>query len=82
MFSQALPLRYNFPTDPAAVNLHPAELDEIIVHHYLRTERYDRHRIFRSEADYQAFLVQPLEGVDLRFQADVRRTVGPAYPFT
>ena len=79
--TRALPLRYNFPNDPAAVRLHTGELDQVVVHHYLRTWAYDRHRIFRSAADYHAFLAQPLEGVDQRFQADVRRTVGERYPF-
>ena len=79
--TRALPLRYNFPNDPAAVRLHTGELEQVVVHHYLRTWAYDRHRIFRSAADYHAFLAQPLEGVDQRFQADVRRTVGERYPF-
>jgi hypothetical protein len=79
--SRALSLRYNFPNDPAAVRLHPGELDHVVVHHYLRTSAYDRHRIFRSAADYQVFLAQPLDGVDQRFQADVRRLVGETYPF-
>ena len=79
--TRALPLRYNFPNDPAAVRLHPGELEQVVVHHYLRTWAYDRHRIFRSAGDYHAFLSQPLEGVDQCFQADVRRTVGDSYPF-
>jgi hypothetical protein len=79
--TRALSLRYNFPNDPAAVRLHPGELDHVVVHHYLRTWAYDRHCIFRSDVDYQAFLAQPLEGVDQRFQADVRRMVGDTYPF-
>ena len=79
--TRALPLRYNFPNDPAAVRLHAGELDQVVVHHYLRTWAYDRHRIFRSAGEYHAFLCQALEGVDQRFQADVRRTVGDTYPF-
>jgi hypothetical protein len=79
--TRELPLRYNFPNDPEAVRLHPGELDRVVIHHYLRTDVYDRHRIFRSAGAYQAFLAQPLDGVHQRFQADVRRLVGAEYPF-
>jgi hypothetical protein len=80
--TRALPLRYNFPNDPAAVSLHPGELDQVVIHHYLRTGIYDRHRIFVSAEEYQRFLARPLDGlVDQRFQAAVRRFVGDVYPF-
>jgi hypothetical protein len=79
--TRALPLRYNFPNDPRAVALHPGELEHIVVHHYLRTDEYDRHRIFCSAAAYTAFLALTLEGVHQRFQDDVRWLVGDRYPF-
>ena len=48
----------------------------LLVYHYLRTEAYHRHRIFRSADEYEAFLAQPLEGVNRRFQEAVRRMAG------
>jgi hypothetical protein len=77
----ALPMRYNFPNDSLAETMYPDELSHVTVFHYLRTDKYDRHRIFASARAYAAFLSLPLTGVDLSFQNAVRRVVGSDYPF-
>ena len=77
----ALPMRYNFPNDGRAVSLHPDELSRISILHYLRTSRYDRHRIFTNSVEYSRFLAMSLDGVDLIFQQAVSRIVGSQFPF-
>jgi hypothetical protein len=77
----ALPMRYNFPNDAIAEQLHPDELDHVAIFHYLRTEPFDRHRIFASRDEYESFLSLPLDGVNARFQQAVRRVIGETYPF-
>jgi hypothetical protein len=77
----ALPVRYNFPNDPIAARLYPDDAERIVVFHYLRTDRYDRHAIFVDRTQYESFLSQSLTGVDLRFQREVRSLLGAAYPF-
>jgi hypothetical protein len=51
------------------------------VFHYLRTETFDRARIFANAAEYDGFLHAPLEGVNRIFQQYVRKLLGPDYPF-
>jgi hypothetical protein len=77
----ALPMRFNFPNDTSAVSRYPDELDQVAVFHYLRTETFDRARIFANAAEYDRFLHAPLEGVDRIFQQYVRKILGPNYPF-
>jgi hypothetical protein len=79
--TRALPARYNFPNDPRAASLHPDELGEVAIFHYLRTERYDRHKIFRDASQYDSFMRLQLTGVDAVFQQKVREIVGSDYPF-
>lgn len=79
--TRALPMRYNFPNDPIADRLHPSELANVVVFHYLRTGRFDRQRIFAGEAEYRDFLALDLAGSDQVFQQAVRRLLGDAYPF-
>jgi hypothetical protein len=79
--SWALPIRYNFPNDQRAVSLHEDELARVTIFHYLRTEKYDRHKIFRSAAEYDSFINLPLTGVDAVFQQKVREIFGSDYPF-
>jgi hypothetical protein len=79
--SWALPIRYNFPNDQRAVSLHEDELARVTIFHYLRTEKYDRHKIFRSAAEYDSFINLPLTGVDAVFQQMVREIFGSDYPF-
>jgi hypothetical protein len=77
----ALPMRYNFPNDPIAEQLHPTELEHVVIHHYLRTGQFDRHHIFASRENYEAFLSLPLSGVNAKFQEAVRSMFGDRYPF-
>ena len=79
--AQALPMRYNFPNDPIAERLHPGELKEVVIYHYLRTATFDRHQIFASAENYQDFLGLQLEGVNRCFQDSVRQLFGASYPF-
>ena len=69
----ALPMRFNFPNDTSAVSRYPDELDHVAVFHYLRTETFDRARIFANAAEYDRFLDAPLEGVNRVFQQYVRK---------
>jgi hypothetical protein len=77
----ALPMRYNFPNDPIAEQMYPAELDRAVVFHYLRTDTFDRHQIFVTTEQYERFLALHLQGVNRRFQEAVRTIIGERYPF-
>jgi hypothetical protein len=77
----ALPMRYNFPNDANAERLHPEELRNVAIVHYLRTAEFDRHRIFASADAYAAFLAQPLSGVNRVFREAVVATLDVRYPF-
>jgi hypothetical protein len=77
----ALPLRYNFPNDIVAERMHPDEARQIVIFHYLRTDKFDRHTIFTTAQHYQQFLDLDLAGVNSAFQDAVRRIVGQTYPF-
>jgi capsular polysaccharide biosynthesis protein len=79
--TRALPARYNFPNDERAASLHPDELGKVAIFHYLRTEKYDRHKIFRDAAQYHSFMRLQLTGVDAVFQHKVREILGSDYPF-
>lgn len=79
--TEALPMRYNFPNDPVAEAMYPEELSGALVIHYLRTERFDRHRIFASESAFENFLDLPLVGSDRVFQRRVHEITGGNYPF-
>jgi hypothetical protein len=77
----AMQLRYNFPNDRRAEVLHPDDLADLRVIHYLRTGRFDRQRIFGSTDAFDAFLGLPLEGSEAVFQARVRALTDGVYPF-
>jgi hypothetical protein len=77
----ALPMRYNFPNDRVAEQLYPQEAEEAVIHHYLRTTEFDRHQIFTSRSNYEAFLALPLNGINRRFQDAARAVIGENYPF-
>jgi len=77
----ALPMRYNFPNDAIAEQLYPDELAQVRIFHYLRTDTFDRQRIFVSAAEYGRFLSLPLSGSNLLFQRYVRSLIGVDYPF-
>ena len=79
--TEALPMRYNFPNDALADAMYPAELSSALVIHYLRTERFDRHRIFTSPSAFREFLELPLVGSDRVFQRRVHEITGGIYPF-
>jgi len=76
-----LPMRFNFPNDPVAETLYPEELESVRAIHYLRTDQFDRHRIFASADAYAQFLELPLEGANRSLQDAVRRVFGERYPF-
>ena len=77
-----LPMRFNYPNDDAAIPLHPGELENAVIFHYLRTHAFDRQKIFTSAGEYKDFLEMSLTGTNLAFQTSVRRILGPTYPFS
>jgi hypothetical protein len=77
----ALPMRYNFPNDPRAEQLYPSELERVVVFHYLRTDQFDRQKIFMTAESYSRFLSLPLEGVNETFRSAVVSRVGKDFPF-
>jgi hypothetical protein len=78
----ALPMQYNFPNDPIADTAYPADMDEIRLIHYLRTEHFDRHYIFSDRRSFDHFLSLKLSGSNLLFQQHVLHLTGGNYPFT
>jgi hypothetical protein len=78
---RSLPMRYNFPNDPIADRQYPDELARAATFHYLRTDSFDRHRIFASAAEYDRFLSLPLSGSNRAFQQHVEAILGIQYPF-
>lgn len=79
--TEALPMRYNFPNDPLADAMHAGELEQVKFMHYLRTEAFDRHRIFASAAEFGSFLRLELSGSNRVFQDRVREITAGTYPF-
>lgn len=80
--ANALPLRYNFPNDRIADGKYPDELNQVRLFHYLRTEKFDRHKIFADESAFEAFMKLDLVGSDRVFQAHVRDITRGEYPFS
>ena len=78
---RALPMRFNFPNDRNADRLHAAELDRVVLIHYLRDKIFDRHRIFCQPASFDQFLSMTLEGSDRVFQDRVVQITDGRYPF-
>ena len=79
--SCALPMRYNFANDERADARYPEELDTVCIFHYLRTDNFDRHKIFASPSAYHQFLELPLAGSNEVFQSYVSTLIGSEYPF-
>lgn len=79
--ARELGMRYNFPNDPIAEELHPNELQDVRLVHYLRTDRFDRHLIFATAQGFYDFLGLALEGSNKIFQDRVRQLTGGRYPF-
>jgi hypothetical protein len=77
----ALPMRYNFPNDEMAAARFPEELENVKIFHYLRTDRFDRQRLFAEAGNYREFLCNPLSGVNEVFRRTVLETIGPEFPF-
>ena len=77
----ALPLRFNFPNDPAAAKRYPEELESAVVFHYLREDEFDRQQIFRWRETYSVFLDRALSPANARFRESVRALFGDEYPF-
>ena len=61
--------------------MYPENAADVVIHHYLRTTRFDRHRIFANAAAFEEFMAMPLDGVDASFRADVSRVFSERYPF-
>jgi hypothetical protein len=80
--TEALPIRYNFPNDPVADARYPGELAAVKLIHFLRTDHFDRGRIFTSAAEFESFLELELTGSNLLFQKRVREITAGSYPFS
>lgn len=80
--TESLPMRYNFPNDPVADARYPGELAAAKVIHFLRTDRFDRGRIFASAGEFASFLELELTGSDLLLQKRVREITAGSYPFS
>lgn len=74
-------LRYNFPNDKNADRIQEHELDDVRVIHYLRTNQFDRQKLFTSKKHFQEFLSLDLDGSDKVFQEYVMALTGNQYPF-
>ena len=79
--THALGLRYNFPNDVLADSLHPKELADIRLLHYLRTDIFDRQTIFTNENAFMDFLSLKLSGSNKVFQDHIRKLTNGKYPF-
>lgn len=77
----SLPMRYNFPNDPLADERYGNELKNVHVIHYLRTNLFDRHMIFKNRRLFNEFLDLDLSGSNAVFQQFIRETTGGKYPF-
>ena len=74
-------MRFNFPNDPIADELYPYELENVILIHYLRTNLFNRHRIFADLIDFRQFIRAPLIGSNKIFQSYVLHLTDGTYPF-
>ena len=79
--TRVLPMRFNFPNDPIADAKYPDELANVHVIHYLRTNVFDRHRIFTTREEFESFLALPLQGSNAVFQRRIREFTAGQYPF-
>ncbi len=77
---QLLPMRFNYPLDPVCDALYPREVCDIRLAHYLRTDLFDRHRIF-AEAEAFHHFDDSASGSNEVFRAAVRRLTGGRFPF-
>lgn len=78
----ALPMRYNFPNDDRAFDLHRSEIQDVRVLHYLRENNYLRSEIFAKEEAFRRFVdIEPASFDRILFDALARLTGGD-YPFS
>lgn len=75
------PMIYNFPNDPIADKLYSNQLKSIAIIHYLRTNKFDRQKIFTSEKNFRRFLSLRLKGSNKFFQKFIREITYDQYPF-
>ncbi len=78
---EALPMRYNYPNDRNADSVQRDEMDKIILLHYLRTSRFDRHKIFSCQIEFDKFIQLDLVGSDELFKQHVISVTNGQYPF-
>ncbi|MBV1894536.1 MAG: hypothetical protein KUG57_10840 [Ilumatobacteraceae bacterium] len=79
--SRVLPITYNFPNDPRADKRYRDDVERIIVMHYLRTQHFDRHRVFAEREAFDRFMRLKLRGSNEAFQSCVRSITNGTYPF-
>ena len=79
--TRALPMRYNFPNDGIADRLYQSELENMTFLHYLRSDFFDRHKIFTNESEFAYFLSLELTGSNKIMQQHVINLTEGAYPF-
>ena len=79
--THSIDMRYNFPNDPIADKLYPEQLKNVSIIHYLRTEKFDRQKIFATEEAFNDFLLLDLEGSNQVFQSHIRAITHGRYPF-
>ena len=78
---RVLPMRFNYPLDPVCDRLYPREVRDIRLAHYLRTELFDRHRIFAETEAFHRFMTLPLVESNEVFRDAVRRLTDGRFPF-
>lgn len=77
----ALSMKFNYPNDDRALQLHAYEAQDIRVLHYLREHRYLRKKIFSQETDFLEFMQQQPKDADHLLHAAITRLTGGSYPF-
>ncbi|KXF75000.1 hypothetical protein ATN84_20120 [Paramesorhizobium deserti] len=77
----ALPMRYNFPNDARALDLHKYEAGDIRVLHYLRERSYKRNELSSSDTAFYRFMKLELDAADRIVQSALQRITGGEYPF-
>ena len=80
--TNALGLRYNFPNDIIAEKLHAEEMKDIRIMHYLRTDKFNRQRIFANKDSFEKFLLLELDGSNKIFQNYIKKLTSGKYPFS
>ncbi len=76
-----LPMRYNFPNDQRAFDLHAHEALDIRVLHYLRERHFQRASLFADAESFHAFIDTPPEAPDAPLHAAIMRLTEGRYPF-